>query len=227
MTKPFDPFNQCTEYANQIQELLAANAALEAEVTRLRNALETFIAAHEECEDSDGFTAQIVSMDDYYQAQEAIASVKGIEMKEYNEQVVETLDDAGCIIANKNIIIDNLQARIAELEEENARMNLLFVKAAKGKGENLKECFSLQHQLAASQEEMNEWRNQAHQSQSAFDRLQDQLAKAEQRVAEAFIECMVDLKQRDYAFTGSTVIGIEKCETAIRSGEYRKFVKKV
>ena len=40
-------------------------------------------------------------------------------MKEYNEQVVETLDDAGCIIANKNIIIDNLQARIAELEEEN------------------------------------------------------------------------------------------------------------
>ena len=43
-------------------------------------------------------------------------------MKEYNEQVVETLDDAGCIIANKNIIIDNLQARIAELEEENARL---------------------------------------------------------------------------------------------------------
>ena len=43
-------------------------------------------------------------------------------MKEYNEQVVETLDDAGCIIANKNIIIDNLQARIAELEEENAHI---------------------------------------------------------------------------------------------------------
>ena len=43
-------------------------------------------------------------------------------MKEYNEQVVETLDDAGCIIANKNIIIDNLQARIAELEEENASL---------------------------------------------------------------------------------------------------------
>ena len=39
-------------------------------------------------------------------------------MKEYNEQVVETLDDAGCIIANKNIIIDNLQARIAELEAD-------------------------------------------------------------------------------------------------------------
>lgn len=45
-------------------------------------------------------------------------------MKEYNEQVVETLDDAGCIIANKNIIIDNLQARIAELEEENESLKL-------------------------------------------------------------------------------------------------------
>ena len=38
----------------------------------------------------------------------------------------------------------------------------------------------LRTQLAAAQEEMNGWRNQAHQSQSAFDRLQDQLAKAEQ-----------------------------------------------
>ena len=48
-------------------------------------------------------------------------------MKEYNEQVVETLDDAGCIIANKNIIIDNFQARIAELEEENARLKETLV----------------------------------------------------------------------------------------------------
>ena len=53
MTKPFDPFNQCTEYANQIQELLATNAALELEVVRMRVALETFIAEHEECEDAD------------------------------------------------------------------------------------------------------------------------------------------------------------------------------
>lgn len=41
-----------------------------------------------------------------------------VEMKEYNEQVVETLDDAGCIIANKNIIIDNLQARVALISQE-------------------------------------------------------------------------------------------------------------
>ena len=39
MTKPFDPFNQCTEYARQIQELLAANAALELEVMRLRDVI--------------------------------------------------------------------------------------------------------------------------------------------------------------------------------------------
>ena len=45
-------------------------------------------------------------------------------------------------------------------------------------------CDGLEKKLAAAQEEMNGWRNQAHQSQSAFDRLQDQLAKAEQRVAE-------------------------------------------
>ena len=47
--------------------------------------------------------------------------------------------------------IEQLTARVRELEEENARLNLLFVKAAKGKGENLKECFSLRQQLAASQ----------------------------------------------------------------------------
>lgn len=43
-------------------------------------------------------------------------------MKEYNEHVVETLDDAGCIIANKNIIIDNLQAKVAELTAEVERL---------------------------------------------------------------------------------------------------------
>ena len=39
-------------------------------------ALERFMDSHEECTDFDGSTAQIVSMDDYHQAQEAIASVK-------------------------------------------------------------------------------------------------------------------------------------------------------
>lgn len=43
----------------------------------LLKALERFMDSHEECTDFDGFAAQIVSMADYHQAQEAIASVKG------------------------------------------------------------------------------------------------------------------------------------------------------
>ena len=40
-------------------------------------AFERFMDSHEECTDFDGFTAQIVSMADYHQAQEAIARAKG------------------------------------------------------------------------------------------------------------------------------------------------------
>ena len=51
------------------------------EITKQRDellaALERFMDSHEECTDFDGFTAQIVSMADYHQAQEAIESVKG------------------------------------------------------------------------------------------------------------------------------------------------------
>ncbi|MEN6630012.1 MAG: hypothetical protein ABFC42_10230 [Sulfuricella sp.] len=43
----------------------------------LAAALEKFIDSHEECTDFDGFTAQIVSMDDYHEAQEVLDSVKG------------------------------------------------------------------------------------------------------------------------------------------------------
>ena len=39
-------------------------------------AFERFMDSHEECTDFDGFTAQIVSMADYHQAQESIARVK-------------------------------------------------------------------------------------------------------------------------------------------------------
>lgn len=60
----------------------AARKPLE-EIAKLKQRLETVLAAaekfldsHEECTDFDGFTAQIVSMDDYHEAQDAIASVK-------------------------------------------------------------------------------------------------------------------------------------------------------
>ena len=97
--------------------------------------------------------------------------------------------------------------RVRELEEENARLHKqvdLQMPAIAFK--------QLTEQLAAAQEEMNGWRNQAHQSQSACDRLQDQLAKAEQRVAEA---CATACDGWCYGMMGQR----------LREGEWRKFVK--
>ena len=56
-------YNEIVSLRKQRDELLAA--------------LERFMDSHEECTDFDGFTAQIVSMADYHQAQEAIESLKG------------------------------------------------------------------------------------------------------------------------------------------------------
>ena len=55
-------------------ELTAQVAALELEVVRLRNALETFIAEHEECEDSDGWMAQMCSMEALHVADEVMST---------------------------------------------------------------------------------------------------------------------------------------------------------
>ena len=49
-------------------------AYLDAEVLRLRNALETFIAEHEECEDSDGWMAQMCSMEALHVAGEVLST---------------------------------------------------------------------------------------------------------------------------------------------------------
>ena len=49
-------------------------AELEAEVMRLRNALETFIAEHEECEDRDGWVAYMCSMKALRVADKAMAT---------------------------------------------------------------------------------------------------------------------------------------------------------
>ncbi len=55
-------------------ETLAHIAALETEVMQLRNALETFIAEHEECEDSDGWMVQVCSMEALHVADEALST---------------------------------------------------------------------------------------------------------------------------------------------------------
>ena len=48
----------------------------------------------------------------------------------YTEQAVETLDDAGSVIANKNIEIEQLRQRVAELEKERDKL-LDAIKRAK------------------------------------------------------------------------------------------------
>lgn len=58
----------------KVKALTAQVAALELEVARLRNALETFIAEHEECEDSDGWMAQMCSMEALHVADEAMST---------------------------------------------------------------------------------------------------------------------------------------------------------
>ena len=58
----------------KVKELTAQVAALELEVVMLQIALETFIAEHEECEDSDGWMAQMCSMEALHVADEAIST---------------------------------------------------------------------------------------------------------------------------------------------------------
>ncbi len=58
------------EHSGCLRQQLAAQALT---IKTMREALEKFIDSHEECTDFDGFTAQIVSMDDYHEAQEALA----------------------------------------------------------------------------------------------------------------------------------------------------------
>ena len=72
--------NQCS---SPVGAVFAVNALCDAyeDIAKQRDelllAFERFMDSHEECTDFDGFTAQIVSMADYHQAQEAIESVKG------------------------------------------------------------------------------------------------------------------------------------------------------
>ena len=61
------------------EALMEYISLIEKQRDELLAALERFMDSHEECTDFDGFTAQIVSMDDYHQAQEAIARVKELK----------------------------------------------------------------------------------------------------------------------------------------------------
>lgn len=70
-----------TEYLEDngsIIELVREHNTVLKQRDELLAALEKFMASHEECTDFDGFTAQIVSMDAYHEAQEAIERAKGV-----------------------------------------------------------------------------------------------------------------------------------------------------
>lgn len=58
---------------SELESLRQQLAECQATNGKLRSDMSLFLDSHEECEDFDGFTAQIVSMDDYHKAQEALA----------------------------------------------------------------------------------------------------------------------------------------------------------
>ena len=60
-------------------ELLAANAALEAEVLRLRDALQAYIDEHEECQDADDWMAMMCSVEAHHAADEALSTLASTE----------------------------------------------------------------------------------------------------------------------------------------------------
>ena len=60
-----------TRLWNFFDEQLSASQARE---VKLREAFVRFIDAHEECTDFDGFTSQIVNMDDYHEADEVLST---------------------------------------------------------------------------------------------------------------------------------------------------------
>ena len=87
-------------------ELLAANAALELEVARLRNALETFIAEHEECEDSDGWMAQMCSMEALHAADEVVSTPFNPTVLNELIEKVEKMTIERCAVITAMSIID-------------------------------------------------------------------------------------------------------------------------
>lgn len=90
----------------KVKELTAQVAALELEVARLRNALETFIAEHEECEDSDGWMAQMCSMEALHVADEAMSTPFTTTALHELIEKVEKLTIERCAVVTAWSIID-------------------------------------------------------------------------------------------------------------------------
>ena len=93
----------------------------------------------------------------------------------YTEQAVETLDDAGSVIANKNIEIEQLRQRVQELEERRCEIC--------GYAEHHREHTGcLRAQLAAAQEECEFQRNAHKQAEELMLEQSKQLAAAQEEI---------------------------------------------
>lgn len=93
---------------------------------------------------------------------------------EYGRRILYTFDQVAAAILKAT----------KPLEEEIERLKVSRAKKQKELVTIFDANCALRTQLVAAQEEIKGLLEQAHQSQSAFDRLQDQLAKVEQQVAE-------------------------------------------
>ena len=117
--------------------------------------------------------------------------------------------------------IEQLRARIAELEEENARLKAECDDIKQVQFPRKLEAIAVgwKKQLAAAQEEWNQCSGLLDDAHRSIEMLEDQLATAEQRVAEACAELQFERSVNRH--------GYDKYEDAyaIRSGEWRKFLK--
>ena len=131
------------------------------------------------------------------------------------------LDDIDA--ANILAVIEQLQAKIAELEEENARLKAECDDIKQVQFPRKLEAVAVgwKKRLAAAQEEIKTVTEQKNRMWFEMQTAQDQLAKAEQRVAEA-CACVCDTKLGHEIFKTQS-----ECARQIRSGEWRKFVKEV
>ena len=86
-----------------MKTLTAQVAELELEVVRLRGALETFIAEHEECEDGDGWMAQMCSMEALHVADEVMSTpFTPTTLNELIEEVERRTIELCAVEANKS-----------------------------------------------------------------------------------------------------------------------------
>ena len=129
--------------------------------------------------------------------------------------------------------IEQLQAKVAELEEEkkelqalldfdNARLDQIEdeLEDVEYLGPYVEGIKVLKKQLAAAQEANEHWQRATAENENKWIEANDKLAKAEQRVAEA---CALQIATE----TKFHWLDAARVAKEIRSGEWRKFLKEV